>query len=820
MISSYVVTAARNIVKSKVSSLIAILGFAIGLGCAVLIFLYAKFELSYDKFLPGHDRIHRVLLRTVTLQGAESVTADIPAGIKDALSSTDIGIETLTQFGSAGAHVGYADRRFYEERLLLVDPSFLMVFGYKLVMGEGRSALEAPFSVILTEKAARRYFGYDYPLGKVLDLRSPLLGDREFPMTVKGVIEDPPSNSSLDFDFAVNFPMDRLKAAAIENYKAAYDYDIDPRYATAQLQTYALLRSNAFLDRFRSRLGDVVGGLKSAVVAQFAYKSVGLTSEPLDRIYLFSKASSPASRRGNFALIMAMTGLGIVVLLIACINVVNLLTARGMTRAKEIGVRKSVGASRRQLMAQFMIESLVLCFASLWIALVLVEVFLPFFNGMVRRELSIAGLADPGSIASLLLVALAAGLASGYYPAVRLSSLDAAGISGSTRSPRAKKLKEAMVIAQFVFSIGLFAASATILGEFRFAREGDLGFDPKGVAVVRLSVPLVEPRISDLKSAMSDIFGVRGVSATSFAAWEKGMLVRQYPIIHIIKAGYADVMVVDPDYLRVHGSRIVEGRDFSPAPSPEHPQLVINEAAASRLGVRVGNYLNDGEVVGEIVGVVEDFYYLYPSRKVDPLILTTRSPFLINSSSTPVPVHLSHLLVKVDSPLRGAVMRQIESVWRRMMPGYTFDGFYEDDEIARQMDERDRSFEAALSVATMLAFLLSGLGLFGLGSFEMERRTKEVGIRKALGASRPRLFGHYLMGFLRLVLISNALAWPLAIAALGALFAAIGYPRPLSFGVPAFLGGALASIAVTVLAVGYQVFRAASADPAVSLRYE
>jgi putative ABC transport system permease protein len=165
-------------------------------------------------------------------------------------------------------------------------------------------------------------------------------------------------------------------------------------------------------------------------------------------------------------------------------------------------------------------------------------------------------------------------------------------------------------------------------------------------------------------------------------------------------------------------------------------------------------------------------------------------------------------------------MRQIESVWRRTMPGYSFEGAYEDDLIARQMDERDRSFEAALSVATVLAFLLSGLGLFGLASFEMERRTKEVGIRKALGAGRPRLIGHYLMGFLRLVLIANALAWPLAVAGLGALFSATGYPRPLSFEILAFLEGALASAAVTILSVGYQVLKAASADPADSLRYE
>jgi putative ABC transport system permease protein len=821
MISSYAITAARNIVKSKVSSVIAILGFAVGLGCAILIFLYARYELSYDAFFPGHDRIHRILLRTVTLQGAESLTADIPAGIKEALSAEDVGIEALTQFSGGSAQIGYGSRRFFEENLLIVDSSFLRVFGYRLMEGDSRSALSSPFSVLLTRSAARKYFGADSAAGRTLSFRIPIMGDKEFLLTVTGIIEDPPPDSSLAFNMAINFPQERAKAEALENYREAYGYDVDPRYVSAQVQTYALLRSNSFLPRFQARLGEIVGSLRSAVVSLNAYKSVSLTAESLDGIYLFSKVSSPGGKKGDFALIAAMAALGIVVLLIACINVVNLLTARGMTRAKEIGVRKAVGASRAQLMAQFMVEALVLCLASLWLALVLVEAALPSFNAMVKRDLSMSALADPASIAALVLAAAASGLLSGYYPAVRLSSLDVAGISGMARSPASRKLKETMVVVQFVFSIVLFAASATILGEFRFARESDLGFDPKGIALVRLGVPDVERRLSDLKSAMAGVPGVAGVSATSFAAWDKGILVRQYPILHVVLSGYADVMVVDPDYLEVHGSRIVEGRGFPPGPpDPERPLLVVNEAAARRLGLRVGSYLSDSEVRGEVVGIVEDFFYLYPSRKPGPLILTTRSPFMINSSSTPVPAHLAYLVLKIGSPDRASVLKLAEAEWRRRMPGYSFEASFEDELISRQMDERDRSFAAALEVATILAFLLSGLGLFGLASFEMERRTKEVGIRKALGAGRGRLFGHYLAGFLRLVLISNALAWPLAVAGLSGLFAAIGYPRPLSFGPLAFLGGALASILVTVLSVGYQVLKAASAEPAVSLRYE
>ncbi len=821
MISSYIATAARNIVKSKVSSIIAALGFALGLGCATLIFLYASYELSYDRFFEGHDRIRRVLLRTVTLKGVESLTADVPHDVKDALASRDAGIEAMTQLSGASSQIGFRDRFFFEEDLLVVDPMFLEVFSYRVAEGDRRTALSAPFSAVLTRSAARKYFGDGYPLGKVLSFKNAALGDKEYLLTVTAVLEDPPENSSLDFSMAIHFPVEGIEAAAFAHYREAYGVDVDPRYATAQVQTYVRLAGGSSEPRFRAALAEVAGSLGSAVEARYAFKSVSLASERLDRIYLFSKASGPSSKRGDFSLIAAMSGLGIVVLAIACMNVINLLTARGMTRAKEIGVRKAVGASRAQLVAQFLIESLVLCLASLLVALAFVELFLPRFNDMVKRGLSMADLADPGTILLLLALAVASGLLSGYYPALRLSSLEAAGVSGRVRSPEAKRLKEAMVVAQFVFSIGLFAASATILGDFRFARGGRLGFDPGGVAMLRIGAADVERRVAGLKSAISEIPGVAAVASTSFAAWEKGMIARQYPILHIVKGGYADVMVVDSDYPRVRGLRVLEGRGFSRAEAgTDLGQLLVNEAAASALGIGVGSWLDDKEVRGQVVGVVEDFYYLYPSRKVGPLILSTKSPFLVNTSSTPVPVHLSYILVKLSSPDRAAAAARIEEVWKRMMGGYSFELAFEDEEMARQLDERDRSFEAALGVATVLAFLLSGLGLFGLASFEMERRTREVGIRRALGAGRPRLVLHYLGGFLKLVLAANLIALPLVALGLGPLLSALGYPRALSFEPGAFLAAALASVAVTVLSVGYQVLKAARAEPSESLRYE
>jgi putative ABC transport system permease protein len=824
VIASCAVVAARSILKDKAASAIAVLGFSIGMAGAILAFLYAKYELSYDEYLPNHERVYRVLVRTVSMQGEEALSAGSPPGIKDALAAEYAGVEAWTQIGPRPAYLRRGGRGFFEdEGFYLADPSLLKVLGYRLVEGDRSGALDKPMSLVLTRSAAAKYFGSEEPMGEVLLFGRDYLGDGEYALTVTGVMEDPPPSSSFRVEFAANIPIDKLKADAVDFYRRSAAPGIDEDAVQVILQTFVLLSKPHFFGQFKECLSRAAARLWPHSEMRYAFKSYGLTCEPLDGIYMFSRASVAGERRGDFALIMALSGLGIAVLAIACINAIGLLTARGISRAREIAARRAVGASRGQIAAQFMAESLMLCFVSLWIALVLVELFLPSFNALVGRSLSLRAALEPASVAALIAVALAAGSISGYFPAARLSSLEVAGIAWAGSGPRAARIKEALIVVQFALSIGLFVAASTVLGEFRFARSRDLGFDPRGVAMIRFASG--EGMLPGLKAAFAALPGVTGVSAASFAAWDRGTLVEGWPLIHVENPGASDVMSVDPGYAAVHGLRIVAGRDFPPVGpsregSPKGGQLLVNEAAAARLGVEPGDFIDEGELRGEVVGIVEDFHYRYPSRKVGPLILTNRSPFMIGTSRNPGPMHVSYMLVKVASADRGAVLRDIERAWKAAMPGFAFEAAFEDEEMARQLDRSDRSFEAALAVSAILSFLLSGLGLFGLASFEMGRRTREIGIRKAMGAGRLRLVGHYLALFLRLVLVANIVAWPAAYLGIGALFSAVGYPRVLSFGVLSFLGAAAASIAVALLAAGYQVMRAAAVPPAVSLRCE
>jgi putative ABC transport system permease protein len=339
--------------------------------------------------------------------------------------------------------------------------------------------------------------------------------------------------------------------------------------------------------------------------------------------------------------------------------------------------------------------------------------------------------------------------------------------------------------------------------------------------MVRLNVPAVETKYQDLKNAVADLPGVMGVTGTSFAGWEYGQLIKDFPINGIGGPKHVNVMVVDCDYLKVCGIPLVQGQGFTDKiNTTRNTQLIVNEAAQKELGFGMDSFIFGEPLTGRVVGVTGNFDYVFPARGMKPLVLTMRSPFLINTSYTPSPVHLSYLLVKTAPGEQQKTIKELEELWKKMNPGYSFDYKLMEYEISNQLDEINRSFESVLYASTILAFLLSGLGLFGLASFEMERRTKEVGIRKAVGATSWQIVAHFLLGFLKLVAIANVVAWPLTFILVRMVFGLLDYPHPLVIGPLVFLKAGVISVAVMAVTVGAQTLRAAMANPVNSLRYE
>jgi putative ABC transport system permease protein len=821
VLKNYIVTALRNIRKNKLTSVITVVGFSIGIACALFIFLFVQNELSFNSFLDAHERIHRVLLEATTMQGGEFVTANVNRKIKNTLAADTNTVAALTQLMESDGIFGWNNRYFYEaDGVYTTDASFLKVFSYPLAAGDRSTALEKPMSLLLTRRTAGRWFGTANPIGQTVSFKNSLLGDMEYSFTVTGVLEDLPPNSSFAFDVVVNCPFDKLLTDAIAHYTRAYGVTARPEYINLQVQTFVLLKSSFLLPAFGKILRDASFSIPNYDLA-LTFKNIRLSSEALDALYLFPRVDNPQEKKGSFLFLLLLAGLGVVVIVIACINVINLTTARALTRVKEIGIRKSLGASRRELMVQYLTESVLLSFISLMFALVIVELCLPLFNALVDRHLAVGYLTNPLYPAAVIVSTFGIGLLSGLYPALYLSSFNTVNIQRRLKTPGSRRVREAMVVVQFVFSIGLFIASAVILREFQAIKKIDTGIDSRNTLMARLNFPEPENKIPDLKKALGALNGVAGVTASSAAGWEFGEIIRDFPLAISTQRLYFDLMVVDPDYLRVRGLALAAGRNFDPDyNNPYALELVINEAARRLYGFTVNTIVADRGFMGKVVGVVKDFDYVFPARAVRPLLLITRSPFLINTSYAPKPVHLDYLLVKLRPDAPQTTLSEIEALWKAMIPGYSFEYRYEEREIARQLDEANRSFESVLSVSTVLAFLLSGLGLFGLAFFEIERRTKEVGIRKALGATQAQIVLHFLKGFFKLIGAANLIAWPLTFVLIQGVFALMQYPRPLVIGPLIFLEVGLLSAGLTLVTVGVQTLRAASANPVNTLRYE
>jgi len=378
-----------------------------------------------------------------------------------------------------------------------------------------------------------------------------------------------------------------------------------------------------------------------------------------------------------------------------------------------------------------------------------------------------------------------------------------------------------MVVLQFVFSIALLIASTVILREFRAMKDADPGFESKGVALARLDFPEVESTFPAAQRAIGAVPGVLGVSASSFAAWKDGDLVRDYPLAVMGKMKYCDVMVVDREFLRVQGVKLAAGRDFSGEEDLYgSDEVIMNETAMKRYGFTLGQFLVMGQLRARIVGVAKDFFYSFPSRKAKPLLMVAHSPFMINNAFGSRPVHLNRMLIKLAPGREMEALAEAGRIWRSFARGYSFDYEFEDVALRSQLDDYYFSFEGVLGLSTALAFLLSGLGLFGLASFEIERRTKEVGIRKALGATSTQIVLHFLAGFSALIAIANLIAWPVTFVLLRFIFTMIQYPRPLLIGPLVFLEACAVSFLVMVATVGAQTLRAARANPVNTIRYE
>jgi putative ABC transport system permease protein len=800
MLKNYMKIAFRSLKKYKGYSFINISGLAIGMAVCMLIFLWILNELSYDRFHEKADRICRLTMDIeigTTLHTPVSLTAAGPALVQDFPE-----VITAARVDRPGrVSVKYEDKIFQEADVGFAENAIFDIFSFPFVSGDPKTALEAPNTVVITESMAVKYFGDSDPLGKILRFNN------EADFSVTAVVKEIPSNSHFRFNMLRSFQ------TLIADGSVSNDMWFDLRFFT-----YILLDEHTTPEQLEQKLpGFIDNHLGEALKATGG--SAQLFVQPLKKIHLYSDFERDISANGDITYVYLFSAIAIFVLLIAGMNFVNLSTARSATRAQEVGMRKTLGAIRSRLIGQFLGESMIHSIIAAGIAIVLIKLSLSFFNAVIGSQLALDFFQTPWLLAAFLGMALLVGVFAGSYPAFILSSFPPVHVlkgllkAGGSHS----RFRKILVVFQFSISIALIAATIIVYMQIVFMKNKELGFNKEHVVIIPRMSESMRKSYRSIRSELLSLTGVLDVGASDLVP-SRGHLVGTF-----LPEGFADdqlmsmdYMNVDADYIPTMGMEIVAGRNFSEdlATDPSE-SVLINETAAKKIGWQnpVGKRFvfrpppnSGGEVFYlSVVGVVKDFHLQSLREKIEPLIIFYDYDSLLRFSVRIAPDNIPH------------TMSLIENKWKELDPIRPFNFLFLDesyDSLYRQEDV----LKTITFYFSFLAVLIGCLGLFGMASFTAEQRTKEIGIRKVLGASVPGIIRLLAKEFVLLVIAANVIALPLAYFAMNRWLQSFAYRMNIH---PIILVlAAVISLSIALVTVSYQAIRAALANPVDSLRYE
>ncbi len=791
MLKNYLKIAFRIIQRHKGYSFIKISGLSIGMACCILILLFVRFELSFDSFHTNKDRIYRVLSELDLAQGTEivSITAiPVAPAIKNDLQEVAY-VTRIT--GDYQRLFNFGNKKFFED-LNYADAEFFDIFTFPLITGDPKTALVEPFTMVISETVADKYFGKTDPVGKTVLLQN----SQDYKIT--GVMKDIPGNSHLRFDILASFSSRNNEERVKGNYWDRFSNDY----------TYILLSKGADIRELESKFPSFMA--KHIPVEDDRYN---LHLQSLKEIH-FSRANYDIARRTNKDYLYAYSAIAFFILIIACINFMNLATARSSGRAKEVGIRKVVGARRAHLIKQFFTESVLLAILSLGGSLCLVMLFLPEFNRFIRRELTLDVFKDMGLLLGLLVISLFVGFVSGSYPALILSAFKPARVLKKAFDKKVKELSFRAVtsVLQFSISIVLIFATAVVYAQIHYMRKRDLGFDAKQI----ISIPLTDHSLREKTEIFKNEI-LRNPSILSTCASYgtpasgtgsgRSFVPEGYPERESI---HMETLFIDYDFIETYGLTLTSGRNFSRefSTDTEHA-FILNETAAKKLGWDnpVGKRFSeeDSGVEAKVIGVVKDFHYESTLYKIAPMVLTLR------------PYEFSHISARIRLEDVSSVLTFLETKWREFAPEYPFEYAFVDEEFERYYNFERRQGQL-FTYCSVLAIFISCMGIFGLASFTAEKRTKEIGIRKVLGASVSGIVVLLSKEFVKWVLVANIIGWPVAYFIMNRWLQSFAYR--VNIGVWMFAFSAFLILIIALLTVSYQSIKTALADPINSLRYE
>ncbi|GAB3985001.1 ABC transporter permease [Spirosoma terrae] len=798
MFRNYIKIAFRNLMKHKTFSFINIVGVAVGLACFLLIAIYVKNELVYDRYNTKADRIYRVTRTFLSSEGVATLKlAQLAPPFAPLIRQDFPEIEEVVRTLDEDALIRYGEHAFHERDIFFAESNIFKVFDIQVVAGNANYALANPFSIMLSRPMAEKYFGRGNPIGKTVRL------ENQFDLTVTGVFNPLPTQSHFHPSFLVSFN-------TFNDSRVYGAEQLRTNWGNNSFNTYLLLKPGgdpqrietafpAFQDKY------VPGGNASTWSV--------LNLQKLTDIHLRSHTDSEVEPTGDIRYIYLFSAIGLFILLIACINYMNLATARSAGRAKEVGMRKVVGALRTQLISQFLNESFLLVFFALGIAIFLVMLCLPTLSEFTKKELSVSQLIDPVFVSVLIGITLLTGLVAGSYPAFFLTSFRPLGVlKGQIASTmRSGKLRQVLVVTQFSIAIVLIISTAIVYNQMKYIQNYHLGY-AKDQVLVLSDLGDSTTNYDVLKQQLMQTGVVRNMGRSSRIPSGRLLDSQEAKVMKGDSLAPVNInlrgLYVDYDFIPTYQIKMAAGRNFSRNYSTDTAMVVLNETAVHRLGwtpeQAIGKLFYYGESKGQIIGVTNDFHFESLHQQLSAVAMILQ-PNTLNWLSVPI---------QGDVP---TAVSQVETVWKRFFPNRPFEYQFLDERF-NKLYAREQTQQTLFSIFAGIAILISCLGLFGLSMFIAEQRTKEIGIRKVLGASVPSLVRLFSTDFLKLVLVALVIATPLAWYAMYNWLNDFAYRTTIHWWIFLLAGGL--TVLIALLTVSVQSIKVALMNPVKSLRSE
>lgn len=803
MLRNYLISTFRNFFKRKIYFILNILGLAIGIASFLVIYLYNIDELSYDRQHTKAREIYR-LVNVYDFEGVGEVSASSPFPLAFTLLNDYPGtirnVVRIFNFQAPRSFVEFGDKKFNERYFYFADSTYFSIFDHRFVSGNPGSALDELGSVVITSSTARKYFGNEDPMGKTITF------EKGVDLTVTAVVEDVPDQSHFRFDFL----------GSLSTLRSVYGGSLPATWVWNPCWTYLLLDKHTDPDALEEKFPEFI----DKYFFDAEKDNVSLYLQPLTDIHLKSKLDYEIAPNSNINSVYILSVIALFMLVIAIINYMNLATATSSGRAKEIGIKKVSGASRSHLVLQFVGESVILAFIAMIIALILIELIMPVFNSFTGKEIIFQDLLAWHHLLLIFLLGLFIGIVSGVYPAFYLSSFDPLNVltGKSGNGARRGLLRKVLVVTQFTISISLIIATIIIRNQLNFMRNSDLGFTKDNMIVLPVNRTPAASQFEEYKkkllqsphilsvSAMDDIFGA---AHNTHEFRPEGFPEDQWQ--------FYPALAVQYDFLKTFDIKLLAGRDYNQENKTDPVNgILINEAMVRHLGwespqAAIGKKFKSLQGEERVIGVFNDFH--------QTSLHEPAGPFVLNIKETPRAVQwfLKYMVIRIKPGSNENALAYIEKEWNEVAPDRPFEYFFLSDELAGLYQDEENLSELAL-LFTLVIMFIAALGLIGLASFMTEQRTKEIGIRKVLGATTLSIIRSMTTEFAILVSIASMLAWLISWLVMEDWLHRFPYQTQMNGFV--FIVAALIAYGVAIGIAGFRAFMASHTNPVTTLKYE